>query len=334
MAVAHPLPSRLLGRIDGKFKVFDTHDPKAPRVNHFDIITYTWGPTRAAYRCDIEGVDWNVEVSPDKLEDIKRLMEEDNIEFMWVDCVCLNQDNKTEIDAEVLKMYDYYKRARKCYILMEMDEVWNPQEIVDNLKFIDHILSHMDGAALASETRLTGNLINRLAVWAKANWVFPMEYTTVRSAAIDMGVLNCYATCISRVKSLFQNPYFTRVWTFQEMLLGKNITIYGINKESISCIGELETWMDLATDATDKAYKLESWIDSSRVIKTASVNAILRIIEEDCLVLNFLQTQVKGISSAKTDIINGGPFWWYENRKLRGRPFSFPRMSHGILRRF
>ncbi len=167
----------------------------------------------------------------------------------------------------------------------------------------------MGGAALATEVRLTENLANRLSWWATTDWVFPMEYTMVKSAGVDLGVLNCYSTCISRVKSLFSNLYFTRVWTFQEMLLGKNLTIYGINKEHISCIGELETWMDLATDSKDKAYKLDAWIDTSRVLKTASVNAILRIIEEDCLVLDALQTQVKGISSARTDIINGGPFW-------------------------
>lgn len=39
-------------------------------------------------------------------------------------------------------IYIYYKSAQKCYSLMEMDVVWEPQEIVDNLKFIDHLLSH------------------------------------------------------------------------------------------------------------------------------------------------------------------------------------------------
>lgn len=142
-----------------------------------------------------------------------------------------------------------------------------------------------------------------------------MEASVVKSTAVDMGVLNCYSTCISRVKSLFENAYFTRVWTFQEMLLGKNITMYGINPQRISCIGELETWMDLASDSKDKAFKLQTWIDESRLVKSASVNAILRFIDDDCIDLDFLQTQVRGISSARTDIIAGGPYWWHENYK-------------------
>lgn len=133
-----------------------------------------------------------------------------------------------------------------------------------------------------------------------------MEASTVRSAAIDMGVLNCYSMCITRVRSLFNNSYFSRVWTFQEMLLGKNIIMYGINEQGISCIGELDTWMDLARDSQDKAFKLRAWISTSRVLRTASVNAILNQIDEDCLILDSLQLQVKGLSCARTDIINGG----------------------------
>lgn len=315
------LPSRLLGHTSGKFEVFNPRDP-ARMVDRFDIITYTWGVKIEPYNCGIEGVTWNVKISPKKLEDIKRLMIETNVQYLWVDCVCLNQDNEEEIAKEIPKMYEYYKSARKCYILMDMDEVWDPQEIVDNLKFVDHILAHMRGAALASEAKLTDNLTKRLSTWAYAEWAFPLEVSIVKSAAIDMGVLNCYATCINRVISIFDNLYFTRVWTFQEMLLGKNITMYGISDKGIACIGELDTWMDLATDSKDKAVKLEDWIKNSRRLITTSVNAILGIIEEDCLILNDLQTQVHGISSARTDIISGGPNWWYENYKGISNVFS------------
>lgn len=41
----------------------------------------------------------------------------------------------------------------------------------------------------------------------------------------------------------------------------------------------LPLWMDLATDSKDKAYKLEKWIESARLLNTEAVNAILRVIE-------------------------------------------------------
>ncbi|OWP07446.1 hypothetical protein B2J93_4975 [Marssonina coronariae] len=319
------LPLRLISHANGQFEVFNTSNP-SHRVRWFEIITYTWGePTKSAYnpsRCGIDGVEWNVEIAEKKLEDIKALMIENNIQYLWADCVCINQEDEMEKSVEVPKMYEYYKSARKCYILMDMDEVWNPQEIVDNLKFIDHILENMGGASLASEALLSGNLTSRLSEWANTSWSFPMDIATVRSTAIDVGVLNCYSTSISRVRALFDNPYFKRVWTFQEMLLGKNVTLYGIDHKSISCLGQLDTWMDLATDSKDKAFKLWKWISKSRVLKTGSVNGILGIIDDDFLSLDSLQTQVRGMSCARTDIINGGPHWWYENHKGISNVFS------------
>ncbi|KAF2277347.1 uncharacterized protein EI97DRAFT_432226 [Westerdykella ornata] len=313
------MPIRLLRHLgDGQFDVFDPR----PYPVQFDIVSYTWGPTIPAYTCDIAGVTWGIILKPEKLDEIKRLMITANIQHLWVDCVCINQGDETEKAVEVTKMFEYYKTARQCHILLEMPEVWDPQRIVDDLKFVDHVLSHMDGAALTSEAMITPYVRQRLNEWAAKPWTFPVDQETVKAAAIDMGLLNCYSTCVNHVRSLFRNLYFSRVWTFQELILGKRVAMWAINPERISPIGELFHWIDLATDSKDKAYKLQAWIENSRVLKTGAVSAITRFIEEDNTILRVLQLQVLGIHSAKTDIINGGPNWWYENYKGVSNIFS------------
>jgi hypothetical protein len=313
------LPLRLLCHDNGEFYVCDA---RSKGIVDYDILSYRWH-SDDAHDVGVTGVSWNVKITDNKVKDIRRLMRTDDIQYLWVDCICINQEDLAEQSVEMSKMYEYYKNAKRCHILMDMDEVWNPQLIVDDLKFIDHILSYMDGAALASEARLTERMATELSAWANTkDWVFRMEETAVRSAAIEMGVLNCYATCISHISSLFDNEYFSRVWTFQEMLLGKNITMWGINEKDVSCVGALHTWMDLATDARDKAEKLEAWIEGCRVHNTASVNTILGIIQEDKVSLGYLQTQVRGINSARTDIISGGPRWWLDNHKGISNIFS------------
>ncbi|KAF4483547.1 alcohol dehydrogenase [Fusarium agapanthi] len=192
-------------------------------------------------KCGLGGVTWDIKINPDKLEDIKRLMVAANITFLWADCVCINQTDETEKSAEIPKMFEYYRNAERCHLLMDVKEAWIAQEIVDDLKFLDHVLYHI-----------------------------------VRSTAIDMGVINCYSTCIERVTSLFDNDYFTRVWTFQEMILGKNITMWGVNPESIFYIGQLHTWMDLAIECADKAAKLYDWIKKDRPRKCRDAADIFR----------------------------------------------------------
>ncbi|KAF7514062.1 hypothetical protein GJ744_004387 [Endocarpon pusillum] len=314
------LPPRLLCQINGNFSVVD---PRHEGVNEFDIISYVWGPEVEAYDCAIPGVNWGIKLGRDKLNDIKRLMVSAPMRYLWVDAVCINQTDPTEKSIELSKMYEYYRSASFCHILIDLPKVWNPQEIVDHLRFLDHVLLSTRGSGIASQAvGLTQKMAADLAWWANQNWTFRMNKRKVQAAAIDTEVLNCYSTCIGHVRSVFRNLYFSRVWTFQEMLLGNNITMWGINPERISCLGALGIWMDLAIESEDKAVKLRDWITADRVLNPGGVNAILRIIKEDHESLINLQAQVKGINSARTDIINGGPRWWQQNFKGVSNIFS------------
>jgi hypothetical protein len=281
------LPLRVIGWVDGVFSVID---PRAHNVTSFDIISYTWGALVDDYDPGIPGVTWPVSIRPSKLDDIRRFMQRAGIQYLWADCVCINQSDAAEKAVEIGRMYDYYRSATTCHILVDMADVWDPQGIVDDLKFVDHVLGNMRGASLAAEAvGLTQNLIDRLASWGtQRDWAFDLSAATVRSAGVDLGVLNCYATCIRRVRDLFDNAYFSRVWTFQEMILGKNITIWGLAPDRISCIGAMHTWMDLATDAKDKAIKLFDWIENCRFLNTATVNAVLLVIADDVASLSAL----------------------------------------------
>ena len=97
------LPLRLLGRNDEDFFVFDS---RSHPVDHFDIISYRWGPEASPYRCGIDGVNWNVTISEEKLKDIKTLMMNAEVQYLWVDCLCLDQDNTREKSAEISRMYE------------------------------------------------------------------------------------------------------------------------------------------------------------------------------------------------------------------------------------
>ena len=301
--------------------------PRGTQVSGFDIVSYTWGkPEETAYGSEVHGiagVTWKISIARKKLSDIKRFMVAANVEYLWVDCVCIRQDDEQEKSTEFVDMGEYYRAAHTCHISMDMTKVWDPQQIVGNLKFIDHVLDHMSEATLAAQAPgLTPEMRTHLKGWADAQWTFSIPKNTVRAAAIDVGVLNCYSTCTHNVVSLFQNPYFTRVWTFQEMILGKNVRMWAIDSKHISDIGELNTWIDLATESTLKAAKLHDWIVQSRVLMSASVSAITRVIEEDIILLRNLQLVVMGIEGARTDIISGGPNWWYDNHKGISNIFS------------
>lgn len=318
------LPSRLLALHHDRFFVFDPRPhPRRENVERFDIVSYRWGEPAQAYDCGIDGVAWEVTISLQKIGDIQRLMRSAHAPYLWVDCLCINQSDKKEKAAEIAKMHSYYKMASKCHVLIDMVEPWEPQRIVKDLSVVNHVVSAMSGAALASEAvTLSKTVANDLGHWANQTWAFPLAESTVQLAAIDRGVVNCYATCVDRVRRLFANLYFSRVWTFQEMLLGKEINMWGINDRAISNIGDFGSWVNLATEATDKAYKIRDWIDKSCVVKSDLVKAVLNVLALDILSLEALRTQVCGIDSARTDILAGGADWWVGNSKGVSNVFS------------
>ena len=73
----------------------------------------------------------------------------------------------------------------------------------------------MSGEAITLEAKMMQNMVDSLSEWANtAPWAFPMDKSIVKSAFIDMGVLNCYSTCVNQVKAVFDNVYFRCVWTY------------------------------------------------------------------------------------------------------------------------
>ncbi|KAI1123706.1 heterokaryon incompatibility protein-domain-containing protein [Nemania abortiva] len=315
-------PRYLLGHENGRFFVFETNG----NSYDYDIVSYCWGKEVAPYHEEkIEGVDWPLTIHRNKVNRFKELMRRQGIQYMWVDSICINKTNKGHEAEELSKMFEYYKHAKNCYLLIDMPALFDPSKIAGDLKLLDHIISNIGGASLVSDSgRLSRELEERRRRWAGDEpWVRPeLPKSKVTSAGIDLGVLNCYNTCVTYVHSLFGNKYFTRVWTFQEMILGKNIQIIGVAKGRMSGIGPLQEWMDLASDCRDKATKLYNWINTPRAVNTTAINVVLGVISSDIRILRTLQTIVRGINAARTDIINGGQFWWRENPKGISNIFS------------
>ncbi|KAJ2989650.1 hypothetical protein NUW58_g3364 [Xylaria curta] len=305
-------PRYLLTYDDNKFSVFETNG----QSYDYDIISYCWGDEVKPYDCKIPGVTWLVKINERKITDIQKLMLHQGVKYLWADCVCLNKTDRQQEGEEIAKMFQYYKNARNCYLMIDMPVRFDTLQITEDLKLLDHILSNVGGASMVSDTKqLSPKLEKRRKEWAEGKpWVGSESYKSrVKAAGIDLGVMNCYNTCITQVISLFRNQYFTRVWTFQEMILGKNIEIVGVTGGEMSPIGSLFHWMELAYDCRDKAWKLYNWINNPRMVKNVSIDLVLAFIDIDHAVLVTLQRQMRGIDAAKTDIINGGQFWWKEN---------------------
>jgi hypothetical protein len=160
-------PLRLLRQQRGVFTLVDL---RHTYVESYDIISHRWYPAETKpYGYDdkcgadgrvltdpsdpekeltghkIQALDWTIDTSREKIAHIKDFMIAADLEYLWVDCICIKQDDEEEKAGEVPKMFEYYKAAQTCHILMKMPAVWDPKEMVHELKFVDHVMYHMGG---------------------------------------------------------------------------------------------------------------------------------------------------------------------------------------------
>ncbi|KAI0803780.1 heterokaryon incompatibility protein-domain-containing protein [Xylaria sp. FL0064] len=322
-------PIYLLHRHDDQFSIIETNG----HPYDYDIVSYCWGESADPYEYNvvqdkdgmnhpisekdkIDNLNWRIAIRRKKIADFKTLMCYKNVEYMWIDSLCINKNDKQQEAQKLSMMFQYYKNAKNCYILLDMPRLFDPNQIAMDLKLLDHIISNIGGASMVIDTmKLSSNLEHRLMQWAKKPWLHNrLSEAAATSAGMDIGVMNCYNTCVSHVKSLFENEYFTRVWTFQEMILGKNLQMMGVTGEKMSDIGSLFEWMELARDCDDKAQKLHRWIYRSRIVETGAISLVLHLIKDDKDYLDTLKTMVRSIDAARIDIITGGPQWWIQNQ--------------------
>jgi hypothetical protein len=107
----------------------------------YDIVSYCWGGKVPKYdynyvltKSDIDGLDsdgldsekdrieglnWDITVRREKVNDIKKLMCFKDIDYLWADCVCINKNDKQQESEEFAKMFQYYKVRLMSYIFLD-----------------------------------------------------------------------------------------------------------------------------------------------------------------------------------------------------------------------
>ncbi|KAK4452764.1 heterokaryon incompatibility protein-domain-containing protein [Podospora aff. communis PSN243] len=226
---------RLL-RIHGRARVSGMSDPiitisldivdldKAPL---FDALSYTWGtavceelglflllPTRETQNilsCDgiIIPIRPNLHDALDMLLDTK---DETRADFIWIDALCINQQDSEERASQVRLMDGLYSRASSVIVWLGPADLTTPDALsaLDKLAFLgrDAIPLGYDDEqrAKASVSHIrTDDLLNQ-------------EVHTLK-LGIEPITLHEWLSLIV----FFSRPYFSRVWVIQEVTLARHI---------------------------------------------------------------------------------------------------------------
>ncbi|KAL8829021.1 MAG: hypothetical protein Q9170_006349 [Blastenia crenularia] len=183
----------------------------------YSALSYTWGPPKATdsseaglpseehyerhLSIDVNGSQ--LKVSSNLYDVLVRLQQSRADIFLWVDAVCINQEDFTERNAQVNAMSDIYGNSSEVI-------VWLGEEDPATKETIELI----QDIALAAKARDSeGNLINQRRL---GHWAFQNPETLV-SIGLPPVNLNQWRNLVD----FFKRRWFERLWVVQEIALPK-----------------------------------------------------------------------------------------------------------------
>lgn len=191
------------------------------RKPKYETVSYRWGDTSVKFSINVDGVD--VAVPKGAIEALRRLRLPDQDRVLWMDSVCINQDDVDERSQQVSIMDDIYRSTwRNLVHLGEDDEGQDSAQAVASISLIR--------AQMSREAK---------------------DYTTLYNMVTDeMSVLRDSQTPIGvqfdpkPLLDFYSRPWWRRVWIMQEVALPpKSVCYCGEYQIPLSDVLNVAMWL-------------------------------------------------------------------------------------------
>lgn len=208
---------RVLELHPGKFSdiiSFDFAIVQLSKDPYFEALSYEWLEKKGSV--PVQCADDRILVTPNCAAALRSLRSESDSRALWVDAVCIDQENKDEVNDQVAMMTDIYQKAKKVIMWLGSIEgnVQAFRKAFASLPLLckahDKLSPDLNDLA-GLERRMDGNKeVKRLVTKA-------LESKTA------VGILN----------AIYAASYFRRAWILQEIILGgsRGIVVWG----TLSC---------------------------------------------------------------------------------------------------
>lgn len=226
---------RLLNLLPGSGEISCrlTECPLEDAKGRYKAVSYTWkGGTETAQQfihCD----DFRkVPVTPNLYAALRRLRDATDVVVLWVDGLCIDQNNTEERTHQVGMMRDIYTNSTEVIIWLgcEGETYDSEQPIIEfwgDERDIQHIGSHLnrmysqrkDKLSMALSTDMYGTfcMISLLAQGLKASNIWYLRRLDYAPAIIQ-GLV-----------SLLEMPWWSRIWVVQETVVASQAIVYWNN---------------------------------------------------------------------------------------------------------
>ena len=170
----------------------------------YEALSYTWGDPKVTKPATCSGK--SIDVTANLHSALHHLRHPDRQRILWVDALCINQEDDKDKETQVQRMGHIYSRARRVLIWLGED-VEETRGAIGSIKRLDSYFK-----ALYPKRRIT-NLLPAFGTWTTVlSDVFPTSKVPID---FDWGP----------VLRLLECPWFLRTWIIQEAVLGRRAIV-------------------------------------------------------------------------------------------------------------
>jgi hypothetical protein len=125
MPLDHSLPQiRLLGLLPGnkgEFVRCRLHAPRFLYEGGYEALSYVWGnPMDEAKTILVD--DTHLHITPNLEEALPCIRDRDNTRYLWIDAVCINQNDSREMNHQVNLMSDIYSCTDRVLVFLGSED--------------------------------------------------------------------------------------------------------------------------------------------------------------------------------------------------------------------
>ena len=203
------------GRLCGSF-VYNGLNETTSRYN---AISYCWGDKTCAGKLWFDG-DFYLNLGTAAKKILRYRAKNFSHEYIWIDTVCIDQDNPVEKSQQVQKMREIYEKAEKVIVWLDYTKYrgWGPQAI----SYVSYV-SRMHRKLSSAKSSLGKPSMDVVLKGRILSW------------NLKYGGLNALGRLVCE-------PYFSRTWVIQEVVSATSAYIF--------CDGMLLKWDEFAEAVT------------------------------------------------------------------------------------
>ena len=187
------------GSVAGILHTFRLGDPTCPK---YIALSYVWGEEGHTWSITVDGKDlMALQSLKPFIHMLRRQSSRWKNTWWWIDSICINTEDLQERSVQVQRMRQIYCRADKTIVWLG-ERSANSDDAMDFLLFLG-VEGRQAAVAVGNDERLLSKEMNALGLRTEkyeSNW--------------------------AAVNELFLRPWWTRVWTLQELILSPRVTFY------------------------------------------------------------------------------------------------------------